>query len=185
MESFLATYRTLSRLNDGTWNLMEIGIFFSIGRKCLWSYNDRAGRHLNSLPSHFVKEGKKKLRSSDQWVNLKSQNVVCVNVCVQSHFSHVQLCDTMDCSPPDFSVHGILQTRILELVAISFSKRSSQPRIQTHIYLLHGQADSLLLSHQGSPCSSLITFKISLPRKRPIQHLFQFVCVPSHNAKVR
>ena len=108
---------------------------------------------------------------------MKSQNVVCVNVYVQSHFSHVQLCDTMDCSPPDSSVHGILQTRILELVAVSFSKRSSQPRIQTHICLLHWQADSLLLSHQGSPCSSLHTFKISLPRKRPIQHLFQFVCV--------
>ena len=31
------------------------------------------------------------------------------------------LCDTMDCSPPGFSVHGILQARILEWVAISFS----------------------------------------------------------------
>ena len=32
------------------------------------------------------------------------------------------LCDPMDCSPPGFSVHGILQARILEWVAISFSK---------------------------------------------------------------
>ena len=31
------------------------------------------------------------------------------------------LCDPMDCSPPDSSVHGILQTRILEWVAIPFS----------------------------------------------------------------
>ena len=31
------------------------------------------------------------------------------------------LCDPMDCSPPDFSVHGILQARTLEWVAISFS----------------------------------------------------------------
>ena len=31
------------------------------------------------------------------------------------------LCDPMDCSPPGSSVHGILQTRILEWVAISFS----------------------------------------------------------------
>ena len=37
-------------------------------------------------------------------------------------------CDPMDCSPPGSSVHGILQARILERVAISFSRGSSQPR---------------------------------------------------------
>ena len=37
------------------------------------------------------------------------------------------LCDPMDYSPPGFSVHGISQGRILEWVAISFSKGSSQP----------------------------------------------------------
>ena len=35
------------------------------------------------------------------------------------------LCDLMDCSPPAFSVHGILQARILEWVAIPFSRGSS------------------------------------------------------------
>jgi len=38
------------------------------------------------------------------------------------------LCDPMDCSPPGCSVSGIFQTRILEWVAISFSRGSSQPR---------------------------------------------------------
>ena len=37
----------------------------------------------------------------------------------------------MDCSLPGFSVHGILQTRILEWLAIPFSRGSSQPRDQT------------------------------------------------------
>ena len=37
----------------------------------------------------------------------------------------------MDCSPPGSSVHRILQARILEWVAIPFSKGSSQPRIET------------------------------------------------------
>ena len=36
--------------------------------------------------------------------------------------SRPALCDPMDCSPPGSSVHGILQARILEWVAISFSK---------------------------------------------------------------
>ena len=38
------------------------------------------------------------------------------------------LCDPMDCSPPGSSVHGIFQARILEWVAISFSRGFSQPR---------------------------------------------------------
>ena len=40
------------------------------------------------------------------------------------------LCNPMDCSPPGSSDHGILQARILEWVAISFSRGSSQPRIE-------------------------------------------------------
>ena len=47
--------------------------------------------------------------------------------------SFLTLCNPMDCSPPDSSVHGISQARILDWVAISFSRGSSQPRNQTHI----------------------------------------------------
>ena len=42
-------------------------------------------------------------------------------------------CDPMDCSPPGFSVHGISQARILEWVAISYSRGSSWPRDQTQV----------------------------------------------------
>ena len=45
----------------------------------------------------------------------------------------VDSCDSVDCSPPGSSVHGIFQARILEWVAISFSQGSSQRRDQTHI----------------------------------------------------
>ena len=41
--------------------------------------------------------------------------------------------DPMDCSPPGSSVHGILQARILEWVALSPSRGSSQPRDQTRV----------------------------------------------------
>ena len=36
------------------------------------------------------------------------------------------LCDPADCSPPGFSVHGILQARLLEWVAIPFSRREAK-----------------------------------------------------------
>ena len=48
------------------------------------------------------------------------------------------LCNPMDCSPPGSSVPGILQERILEWVAISFSRGSSQPRVQTQVSRIGG-----------------------------------------------
>ena len=43
------------------------------------------------------------------------------------------LCHPMDCNPPGFSVHGILQARILKWVANPFSRGPSRPRDQTHV----------------------------------------------------
>ena len=53
-----------------------------------------------------------------------------LRVCSKSLQSGLTLCDPMDCSPPGSSVHGILQARILEWVAIPFSRRSSHPGIK-------------------------------------------------------
>ena len=50
-----------------------------------------------------------------------------------SNQSCLILCDPVDCSLPGFSVHGILQARILEWVTFSFSRGSSQPRDRTQV----------------------------------------------------
>ena len=47
-------------------------------------------------------------------------------------------CNSMDCSPPGSSVHGIFQARILEWVAISFSRRSSPPKDWTQFSCFAG-----------------------------------------------
>ena len=84
---------------------------------------------------------------------------VCVCVCSHTHAKSLQscptLCDPMVCSPPGSSVHGILQARILEWVTMRSSRRSSWPRDPVAPAL---QADSLQLSHQGSP-GELVTPK--------------------------
>ena len=49
------------------------------------------------------------------------------------------LCDPMDCHLPGSSVHGILQARILEWVAISFCRRSFQPRDWTQVSHIIGR----------------------------------------------
>ena len=56
---------------------------------------------------------------------------------------HLTLCDPVDCSPPGFSVHGILQARILEWVATSFFRGSSQPRDWTQVSHIVGRCFSL------------------------------------------
>ena len=66
---------------------------------------------------------------------------VCVGVCVWVLVarSRPTLCDPMDCSLPGSSVHGILQARILEWVAIPFFRGSSWPRDRTQVSCTAGR----------------------------------------------
>ena len=52
-------------------------------------------------------------------------------LCVKSLQSYLTLCNPMDYSQPGFYVHGILQARILERVAMSSSRGSSRPKGRT------------------------------------------------------
>ena len=57
------------------------------------------------------------------------------------------LCDPMDCSLPGFSVHGILQARVVEWVAISFSRGSSDPGIEPGSPTLQRTRDQIANIH--------------------------------------
>ena len=57
--------------------------------------------------------------------------------------SSTTFCDPMDFSPTDFSVHGILQARIQESVAIPFFRGSSQPRNQTQVSCVAGRHSTI------------------------------------------
>ena len=70
------------------------------------------------------------------------------------------VCDLMDCSPSGSSVHGILQARILEWVAISSSRGSCRPRDQTLVSCrLHWQVGSLPPAPPGKPVLNYNTLK--------------------------
>ena len=66
-------------------------------------------------------------------------------------------CDSMDCNPPGSSVHGILQSRILEWVAIPFSRGSSWPRDLTELFYIAG-----------------IFFNFWVTRETPLTALFRY-----------
>ena len=66
-----------------------------------------------------------------------------------SSLSHVWLCDPVDCSPPGSSVHEILQARILEWVAIPFSKGSFQPRDWTQVSYIAGRFFTIWVTREA------------------------------------
>ena len=79
--------------------------------------------------------------------HLQQKLIVVVGVVVvKGIHSYPTLCNPKDCSPLGSSVHGILQTRILEWVAMSSSRGSSQPRDQIRVSCV-SCIGSLILHH--------------------------------------
>ena len=75
----------------------------------------------------------------------------------------VILCDPMDCSPPGPSVHGILQARILEFVAVPFSRGSSSPRDWTQISPIADRSFTVWTTRK--PKSAILQYKIKIKKK--------------------
>ena len=88
-------------------------------------------------------------------------NCCCVCVCVLVTKLCPILCNPMDYSPPGSSVHGILQARILEWVAIPFSRLSSLTQ-GLKLGLPHCRNIPCHLSHQGS--SELLLHRNTIPQ---------------------
>ena len=108
------------------------------------------------VDEHAILTAWKSLASSSKWMhkrwlmhfhllphnvsfNLWTQQCFRTDACPQTNKGSVcaqscpTLCDLRDCSPPGSSVHGILQARILERVAMPSSRASSPPRDGTHV----------------------------------------------------
>ena len=70
--------------------------------------------------------------------------------------SCLTLCDPMDCSLPGFSIHGTFQARILEWVAISFSRRSSWPRDWTWVSCTVSRRFTIWARREVHLCQSVL-----------------------------
>jgi len=76
--------------------------------------------------------------------------------------SVLTVCNSMDCSPPGSSVHGILQARILEWVATPFSRGSSQARDQTQASCIAGGFFTVWATREALLYSSRMKWKYGL-----------------------
>ena len=93
-----------------------------------------------------------RIRSKKGWCGHSWTRLVRVCVCVSAQLCPT-LCNPLDCNPPGSSVHGILQTRILQWVAISSSRKASfWPRDPAHITCVSCMGRRVLdhESHLGS-----------------------------------
>ena len=80
---------------------------------------------------------------------------LCVCVCVCYHFitqSCSILCDPMDCGSPGFSVHGILQARIIQWIVIRFCKGSSWLKDWTQMSCTAGRFFTIWATREASIC---------------------------------
>ena len=148
------------------------------GEKNTWPQTAaRSGAQL-VLPSHLQSPGQPlchfyKVQWSVTCV-MSERGGRCVKetllVCILVTQSCPTLCDPMDCSPPGFSVHGILQTGILEWVAISFSRGSSWPKHQTRVSCVVGRFFTIWATREAQQCLWLLlknSTQLNTLRKTP------------------
>ena len=77
--------------------------------------------------------------------------------------SCLTLCDPMDCSLPGSSIHEILQARILECIAISLSRGSSQPRDLTQVSHTAGRSFNLWATREAARSKCLLISWLQSP----------------------
>ena len=100
--------------------------------------------HGNTKPPHESKlsqERRTELKASHLLTHktlqsCSNQNSICCCYHVSAAKSCLTLCNPMDCMPSGSSIQGIFQARILEWVAISFSRESSWPSYHTQVSCL-------------------------------------------------
>ena len=125
-----------------------------------WEWSESCSVMSDSLPphglcspwnsaGHYTKVGIQ--RSSLLLPGFSLYICLCVLSCVW-------LCDLLDCTPPGSSLHGILQARILEWVAIPFSRGSSWPRDPTQVSHISGRFFTIWAIREAPPQLHLFKF---------------------------
>ena len=101
-----------------------------------------------------------------QWLRLHASNTGGSGPCWRTKIPHAgmlnlcpALCDSMGCSPPGSFIHGVFQAKILEWIAISYSRGSSQNRDRTHVSYISCMGRQVLYHscHLGSPMCQIYT----------------------------
>ena len=113
--------------------------------------------------SYYAERHRRVLIKEVLYTEVKIQYCICV--CTQ-WLIRIWLCDPIDCSLPGSAVHEIFQVRILEQIAISYSRGSFPPRDKTQdlFYLLHWCMGSLSLCHlEAHQLSSVQSFSCVWP----------------------
>ena len=112
-------------------------------------------------PAHIT--SLKPLPGTSNWMStpLPRSQVLCKNFKVKVLVTQLclTLCDPMDYSLPASTVHGILQARILQWVAIPFSRGSSQPRGRTGVSCIAGRFFTIWATREADRNVNYVLFR--------------------------
>ena len=123
---YILYFLTISSVRMGFMSLKRVHLRITFSLKCKVHANRNVYSvycsilTLGEVPDTYQKPNKYLLNKYSA-EHLRQRHILYI----LSHCSHVQLCNPMDCNLPGTSVHGTLQARILEWVAMPFSRGSS------------------------------------------------------------
>ena len=156
---------------EGAWSLLLGALRLHVTPKCKCKIEKKMRRKKGAFPKFTL-----------HWLSLRCHHLgdffrnkfYCFCCCYLVAKSCPSLCYPMDCSPTGSSVHGILQVRILEWVAISFSRGSSRSEDWTHVSCIGRR----ILYHEPPGMPKFYSRKLD---KKLIYNLdFPWVCYLTH-----
>ena len=124
------------------WELLDDSVILLLG---IYPQNTDSRDQYGSLHCSIIHSSKKR-----ETTCLSVEGCVCVCTRAKLLQSCPTLCDPMDCGLPGSSVHGILQARTLEWLAISFSRGSSRPRDRTQVSCIAGRFFTLWATREAT-----------------------------------
>ena len=111
---------------------------------------------MDELRAYFTKWSKLERENTHTHTHTHTHHILAHMRCAQLLQSCLTLCNPMACSLPGSSVHGIFLVGILEWIAISFSKGSSQSGDQTQVSWVSCIADRFFTAEPGKPINTYI-----------------------------
>ena len=122
-------------------------------RQVLWLLVLVFAAHLQRFDSgDGVEDVKQPMRANEGRESQPAVRKLCQSV------SRVRLCDPMDCGPPGSSVRGMFQARMLEGVALSFSRGSSPPRDRTGVSFIAGGLSTIWATREAPPVLKSVVY---------------------------
>ena len=142
-------YSSLSLFINSYFTIFTPSVFLSVILKSSCRYQDASHRNISSCIPKYNDHTHETLTYCIIWYEWVSEVAQSCST----------LCDPIDCSLSGSSVYGIFQARVLEWIAISFSRGSSRPRNRTRVSRIAGRHFTVWTTREDHISYDIRSFK--------------------------